>query len=199
MHKPEIILDENHRYTVDGFPVMGVSEIIADNGFGISEKVPQRVLEVASKFGSFTHKATQLHDLKTLDKATLSSEIEAYLNGWIKFREDFGFDPSAIELRGYSKIHNYCFTLDRAGLIKKGLYAGEMAVVDIKTSTGIQKSTAIQLDGYMIGYNESWKPRATKGLSVQLLPDDYKVQFNEPHDTGIFIACARLSNWRKIK
>lgn len=199
MKPHKITCDENHVYTVDGFRVPGVTEIIEENNLSNYSGVRESVLDIAADFGNKVHKTCHLYDLKTLNIATLDKQLKPYLAGWVKFKADFGFEVIHSELQGYSPTYNFCFRLDAVGKCFKGQYSGKVIIIDIKTCTKVMPATAVQLDGYKTGYNESFKPRADDILCVRLIPDDYRIEdFKKYPYRGVFVSAANLTHFRRI-
>ncbi len=117
---PELILDENHRYTLDGRPLDGVTSILKEagliNGYG-SDWYLHR--------GTAIHKATEFYDRGTLDEDTIDPQIAGYLESWKRFRLDQDYQPTYYELSFSDPVLLYAGTLDRLPLIdlKSGAFA----------------------------------------------------------------------------
>ena len=93
---PKLELDDQHRYTLDGKGLDGLTSTIAEagliSGYG-SDWYMQR--------GTFIHQATEYWDKKILDENTLDPQIVPYLNSWKQFRKDQSYTPSHIEYPTY--------------------------------------------------------------------------------------------------
>jgi len=93
---PELLLDENHHYTLDGRPLDGLTSTIQEAGlmgnFG-GEWYLER--------GTAIHLATELWDKGTLDESTIDVRINGSLESWKRFRGDQGYAPIHIEYKTY--------------------------------------------------------------------------------------------------
>jgi len=189
--RPELLFDEpTHTYTVGGLVVPSVTQAL-DPLMDWSQ-IQADVLEHAKQRGTAVHKATELFDLGTLDRATLSDEVAPYLNAWVTFRKDTGFIPTAIENRVYCHRHRYAGTIDRIGLLQ-----GEEIVLDLKARYVLGAETGLQVASYEFAARAGGKKRDRYGL--QLLPDGtYRLrQYTEAGDMPTFLAALQLYNWRR--
>lgn len=93
---PELLLDENHHYTLDGKRIDGLTSTIAEAGlignFGSQWHMDK---------GTATHLATEYYDKGTLDESTVDPKIVGYLESWKRFRKDMDYTPSHIEYQTY--------------------------------------------------------------------------------------------------
>ena len=185
---------DNHTYTDNGLLVPSVTTVMDSihNYLGI----PEDILARASQRGTAVHLATELYDEGRLDMGSLSDEILGYLMGWMKFREETGFQPEMIEYRVHSKKHRYAGTLDRTGIVD-----GKLAIIDVKTTAQFYSAFGVQLAGYMNAYNEGIPviDKVKTRWVVKLSADgDYKLQqYKDKSDLSIFLNCLNLYNWRK--
>ena len=105
---PELLLDENHHYTLDGKPLDGLTSTIAEAGlmgnFG-SEWHMDR--------GSKIHLATEYFDKGTLDESTVDPQIQGYLESWKRFRADQNYIPIDIERQFFNSVLLVGMTIDR--------------------------------------------------------------------------------------
>ena len=91
--------------------------------------------------GKAVHKATELYDKGTLDPESVDPQIEGYVQAWIKFREDYLFEPGSIELQAYHPVYMYAGILDRLGMSE-----GKRVLLDIKSGEP-SKSDRLQIAG----------------------------------------------------
>ncbi len=188
--------EETHEYTRSGLKVPGVTRVLQAAGIIDFSKIPPHMLAKAQKFGSAAHKATELHDLGTLDAATLDTALVPYLTAWKRFKADTGFVCENIEEKFYSKRYGYAGKLDRVGRMKK------KTVVDIATSVDFSIAKALQTAAYQEAYNEyvpakeKIKEREIvllKGNGIyELAPRD----FFQDSDFSVFLAALKLYNWK---
>jgi len=115
---PKLELDDQHRYTLDGKGLDGLTSTIAEagliSGYG-SDWYMQR--------GTFIHQATEYWDKGELDESTVDPHIQGYLESWKQFRKDQNYKPDEIELKLYDPIYLYAGTIDRLPLcdLKSGV------------------------------------------------------------------------------
>ena len=93
---PKLELDDQHRYTLDGKELDGLTSTIAEagliSGYG-TDRDKQR--------GSFLHLATEYFDKGELDESTVDPQIQGYLSSWKQFRKDQNYTPVEIEYPTY--------------------------------------------------------------------------------------------------
>jgi len=92
---PELLLDENHHYTLDGKRIDGLTSTIAEAGL---------IRNSGSKYmesGTAIHKITELWDLGIIDKYEIDPEGLPYLESWKRFRKDQNYTPIEIEYPTY--------------------------------------------------------------------------------------------------
>ena len=186
---------EDHKYSIDGVPVDSVTQILQSTGIIDFSKVPKENLEASMIFGTYVHEATELYDKNNLNLETLHPKLRPYLDAWIKFKVQVGFEIELNEEKIGSQKYMFAGTLDRRGIINN-----QRGIVDIKTSVDISRATAIQTAGYMIAHNEMFKKEKTKfRMAVLLKPDGtYKIsEYSDKSDMNVFLSSLTLHNWRK--
>ena len=109
---PELLLDENHNYTLDGRPLDGLTSTIQEAGlmgnFG-SEWYLDRGMKI--------HLATELWDKGTLEESTVDPQIQGYLESWKRFRKDQNYNPTHIEYQIYHPELMVASKVDRLPLL----------------------------------------------------------------------------------
>lgn len=109
---PELLLDENHHYTLDGNPLDGLTSTIAEAGlignFGTEWHMDK---------GTAIHLATELWDKGTLDESTVDPQIQGYLESWKRFRKDQNYTPIEIEYRIVNSVLMVASRVDRIPLL----------------------------------------------------------------------------------
>ena len=195
----KIILEPiEHKYTLNGQPILGVTNTIERAGLRDLSSINPGVLEAAQKFGTAVHSACELHDKNDLAIDVLAEPLKPYLNGWIKFLKDSKFRVHRVEFLVYSKRWRYAGMLDRTGL-----FAASNTIIDLKS--GAEDPTVkVQTAAYQEAYNEMFpKNKIRRRLTVMLKPDNYKIiESSDKSDFSTFLACLQITNFKnkhKIK
>jgi hypothetical protein len=179
---------------LNGVKLYSVTDVLEAQGLSDYSKVNDEVLKVSCAFGTNAHTTIKLYLRGNLDESTLDPALRPYLDGAIKFCNDYHFIPIKIEQSVYSKLWKICGTPDCIGLMDK------MAVIDWKSSTSIIPATAIQLAGYELIENE-WrnsKMKIKQRVSVLLTGDGkYKPTFyKDTSDITQFQSAVNNYLWR---
>ena len=127
-----LFFDEGHKYTIDGEELPSVSEITRFISREIYGDVGQFNLDRAADRGTAVHKATELLD--KYGTAEIDEDISPYLKAYIAFRKEHKCEWQKIEYATHHPENLYAGTLDRVGTVD-----GKLVVLDIKTSSTIQK------------------------------------------------------------
>ena len=195
-----IICDpESHIYTDTdtGRVIPNVTSIIEALGLSDFSKVNQDVMRRAQEFGKAVHTACHLYDIGDLDMGSLDPALKPYLNAWIKFKKETEFVILESEQIVYSKKHDYAGTPDKIAMVYN-----LKTLIDIKSSTTMQKITKLQTAGYLIAANETKKfnEKVKKRMGVQLKDNgDYDIKpYNDKIDIPTFLAALTMTNWKKI-
>lgn len=197
-----LVFDEKeHKYTLNGIEIPSVTRLLEDNRITDYRKIPQAVLQRASAFGTAVHSATELWDIGKLDIKKLSAPLVPYLNAWIKFKDEFGFEMLEVETKVFSKKYMYAGTLDRIGKVTKGKLAGKEILLDIKSGL-LLPGAAIQTAAYEHAYKEC-APRPCANIKaricVGLREDKYVIEeHSNRSDFNVFIACLQITNFKKL-
>ena len=189
--------DQKHQYKSDGLIIPSVTQVIRESGLVNLDWIDKELLEIKADLGKKVHSTTELYDNGTIDLDELHPILKAYLDGWIKFRKDYNFIPTEIELQLSHKLYKYAGRIDRVGLIGK-----DLSLIDIKSGTQ-QKTNAIQTAGYELLYNQEKKKteQIKKRFIVYLSETGYKVEEHKNvNDKNIFLAALTITNYlRSIK
>ena len=183
---------ENHVYRVGGVTIPSVTQIIKDAGLVNFDFISDELLAAKADLGNKVHRATELNDNGILDYEDLHPKLRGYLDSWIKFRKDFGFIPSEIEITYYHPLYRYAGRIDRIG---------DLTLVDIKSGT-VQKTHSIQTAGYaeLFNYKKPKREQIKRRLAVYLTQENYKViEHKESSDKNVFLACLTIANYKKSK
>jgi len=180
--KPEITLNENHRYQVNGREVDGVTDII--KSAGLMDVGWSSDWHMAR--GKAVHKAIEYYEQGDLDESRLDPAILPYLAGWKLFRAETGYESQEHERMIYHPVYQFCGTLDQIGIMD-----GQTCLVDIKTGV-YQPWWALQT----AAYNSIAKCR--RRLSVQLTDEGkYKVtEHSNKLDFQRFLAAMTVAGMR---
>lgn len=187
-------LEEKHEYKWGGQIVPSVTTIIS-HFFPVFKA---KDMEWYRERGTAVHYACELDDRGILNIDTVRDCMLPFLNGWKKFKKDFKPEIKEIEKKVYSKRYRFAGTFDNIASI-----SGKITLVDIKTSSSIDKITCpLQTAGYSILWNENHpaKEKIQKRLIVQLKENDYNLVWHDnPLDEFEFLALLTHYNLKKRK
>lgn len=123
-----------HRYTLDGFVIPGVTSVIdpyLDYG-----GIPKDVRDAALLRGTLVHALTEHLDKGTYDSEMIelseAAKLEGYVYAWDIFKRDYQVVIHDIEFRVYHSKHRYCGTGDRIAEVA-AVHPNIPALIDIKT------------------------------------------------------------------
>lgn len=171
-----------------------VTDILKGAGLIDFSYVPGKVMIPAQEFGTAFHLARQLWDKGTLDETSLSEPLIPYLEGYKKFKKDYGFVVTVNESEEQLVSIKYGFkgTPDLWPVIQ-----GKRTLVDTKTSTSMYPATEIQTAGYEILLSENGI-KINRRWGVQFKEDGtYNVKpYTEISDRGTFLNCLGVHNYK---
>jgi len=184
---------DTHTYYYDGRRVPGVTTSLTAAGLIDYSGIPQHVLDRAAERGSAVHRALEFFDAGTLDRSTVSDELEPYLQAYERFRADTGFFPVLSERSRYHPLRRYAGTFDRTGTI-----GDELILLDFKTVCEVQEGHMMQLAGYLHFFPS---PRRFRPIALQLRPDaKYRVHEMRPchfdQYSSVFFAAITMAHAR---
>ena len=185
---------ENHIYRLEGVVIPSVTQIIKDAGLVNFDFISDELLAAKADLGNKVHKTAELNDKGILDYEDLHPKLRGYLDSWIKFRKDFGFIPSEIEMEYFHPLYRYAGKIDRVGTAN-----GVLTLVDIKSGIK-QKYHHVQLGGYKVLYDYDKAPKAKikKRLIVHLSGTGYKIEeCKSDSDMAVFLSCLSIYNFKK--
>ena len=140
----------SHLYTVNGRPVVSVTQCLSAVGilpsFSMVDKV---LLERKRQIGVALHAALHYLQQGDLDESTVDERVKPRLDAYRLFVADTGFNPIDCELRIWPTVAGmqYAGTLDVTGTIK-----GQPYLVDFKSNDWTPSpGWAIQLSAYESG------------------------------------------------
>ncbi len=199
---PELELDENHRYTLDGVTIPGCTQVLAAMGCtpGFNWLTPEQ-LDFYRSRGHAIHKAVELAVCGTLDKRTIAAEINPYLIGWDRFAEDHQVEvlevdgEPFIERQLYHPAYRYGVTPDVVAIVD-----GHKSVVEIKATSAHAPATGIQLAAQLLAVRQVLPdlPKVVLRIGLRLLPEEpyYDLRYyNERSDESTWIGLLNSYNW----
>jgi hypothetical protein len=142
--------EEGHEYLADGYYVLSTSSVLSLNGLTNYEGIPTQVLAHASWRGTETHRAIEYMEdavrqgepLESAARAVWSQlvgeleEIRPYLRGYLKFRQEYEFEPIGNLEQTLVYLHDETAigcTIDFRGRIHGKGFAGRTMIGDAKT------------------------------------------------------------------
>lgn len=183
---------DTHTYWLGDAVVPSVTTIL--NAVTDFSGINPAVLAYAADRGTAVHYGCELYDKDDLDWSSLSDELVPYVEAWVDFRATTGFKPERIEERVFHPGLFYAGTLDRTGV----LY-GELAVIDIKSTSQMYPAVGLQLAAYQEALHASNPdaPKHTKRYAVQLKSDGkWKLhEYKDQTDWPTFIALHTVTRW----
>lgn len=122
------VLDEKtHRYTIDGKPALGVTEILQDNGL-----VPPYFCGEEYKVrGKYVHEACHFLDEGDLNWDTVHASLVPYVKAWEAFKSEYRVSVLSCEELVYSSMYGIAGILDRRVILG---VSKATAIIDIKTA-----------------------------------------------------------------
>ena len=136
---------EKHEYDCLGTKLPSVTEICGPLTY-TKYKIDNAVIEQAAFRGSMIHDLTALYDRGDLEEeSAVASDVGMYLMAWIKFCHDYQVKWEYIEVP--LATTTFAGTIDRIGVID-----GRRVVVDIKTSSAMDRANKIALCAQLMGY-----------------------------------------------
>ena len=138
--------DEKHKYTVDGIEIPSVTEIVAPLTYS-KYSVDSAVLLQAKRRGSIIHSVCADWDFGALtDDSEIAPDIAMYLLAWKNFCHDY--TPEWHYIESPMACNEYAGTIDRIGEID-----GKAFIVDIKTTSSMDRASKIALCAQLAGYS----------------------------------------------
>lgn len=181
---------KKHIYTRDdGVVIPSVTQVLEAAGlYPDWSKVAPDVMERAKALGTAVHLATYYCDDNDLDVGRLDEELIPYVEAWVAFREDSGFDVRQAEVVAYNEIYQYAGTIDRVGM-----FNGAMSIVEIKTGV-FAAVVGPQTAAHSLLLGEGYER-----FAVLLRPDGtYRLTgLTDPNDVGVFLSALNLWYWKK--
>ena len=200
---PELELEpESHRYTLDGVTIPGCTQVLAAMGCtpGFNWLTLDQ-LEFYRSRGHAIHKAVELAVKGTLDKRTISAEINPYLVGWDRFCEEHKVEVMEVdgepfvERQLYHPAFRYGVTPDVVAWV-----GGRETMVEIKATSAHAPATGLQLAAQLLAtrYEILSLPKVVARAGLRLLPEEpyYDLKYyNERSDESVWLSLLNSFNW----
>ena len=186
----EILLDKDHKYTVDSIEYPGVTTVLKTAGLMGYLPSNQYYLDR----GTFIHDALELYLHDDLDTETLSEGIKGFVESGIRFIEHIGMKKTYTftELSLHDPVYQYCGTMDVVPLIdyksggKSSWHVIQMAAYDNLLRVNKIPSERIPLNVHL---RKDGKMPRVEPYKIQELKDGLKV----------FQAALLTYKWKKEK
>lgn len=136
--------------------------------------------------GTAVHKAIELFERGTLDAESLDPVIVPYMNGWLSFKYDTGYECEASEQIIFNPVYRYAGTLDQTGFI-----GGKTCVLDIKTGAA-QPWWGLQT----AAYNAVAKRQERYSLELRNNGSWKLTKHTDKNDCRVFMACLTVAGWK---
>lgn len=181
------------RYVVDGWRVPSVTEALGLVGLYDFSHVPQDRLEHARVRGQDVHDWLALEDEGFVDGDEPPEEILGYVQAYLLFKAESGFDPVLVERIVVNPTYRYAGTLDRTGYLN-----GRLALLDLKAVAKVGPAASLQTKAYALCLDEHHDRYA-----LQLKPDGtYRLHSyplkgrTESVDRDDWYAALRMAQWK---
>lgn len=183
---------DTHEYFVDGEKVPSVSDICRFVKNEVYSLAPEYLMKMAAERGTAVHEATELLD--NTGKVDIETAYAPYLKAYATYRKEHKVRYELTEQMFADKDGKYAGTIDRYGEVD-----GKMALIDIKTSSALQKplyETQLNLYRRML---EQQGYKVEKLYILHLKKDGKYRLVNMPIDDELANACLTLHEKTKKK
>ncbi len=183
---------KKHIYRLDGVQIPSFSEIAT--AMGITQYYGDN--QIAMDFGTKFHLATKFLDKGTLNRKTINAPLIPLLEGYEKFKRDYGVKviPEYIEIPICSYKYRFGVTPDRIYMVKD-----ELSVVEFKTNTVMPVSATLQTAFQQIAAEEYYGIKIKCRYGVQFpLEGGYKIfPYTNKMDLQTALCFLSSFNWLK--
>lgn len=185
-----VFYEKEHIYELNGEQLPSVSELTRFISREVYGDLAQFRLDHAAERGTKVHKLTEALD--KYGEVDVSEDVLAYIQAYVRFRREHETAWQKIEYATHHPDNLYAGTLDRYGTVD-----GKRCIVDIKTSSTLQKQLyTAQLNLYRM----MLLPDTVDALHVlHLKPDGTYKLVELPIDDTLANACLTLHTALKKK
>ena len=200
-----------HTYTIDGAPVVSVSQVLNKIGLIDFSSVPTGILLRAQIRGTWVHEALRYWQEGDYEPGDAPDEFSGYLDSGINYlneldkrplRDAHG-RPAGIEARFWDPERRFAGTMDSLGFDRDGV----LAIDDWKTGEPSDVAAPLQLAAYQYGARKFLIPQycpeyqgAVRRRAVKLFADGAPARvepYTDPRDLQVFFAALAVVNYRE--
>ena len=197
---------ETARCAIDNYDF--VADLVKRGGLDAARawlaSIPDMQRDTAAQMGTAVHAIAE--HISRGETYTATEEQKPFAEAYARFLDDYVPNFKSLERMVFSEQHGYGGTFDSIAVI-----AGSTYLIDTKTSKSVYEETAMQLAALA---NADWCglpgdakqyriPKIQRYAVLHIRPDQYArgyrlIEFRVTDaDYDSFLACLRLSNWRK--
>lgn len=191
---PDIQIDfeeEQHIYTLDGFKLPSVTQIMQPMSLMLYATVPDGTLQDAADRGTRAHEQVSNYVLYGIEET--DEDTEPYVHAFLDFQRDYNPNWLASEYRTYHKLLRYAGTIDLIGFVTPDDGKG-VDIVDLKCTAQFH---SVMLATQIGAYAEALKSHGTpvrNRYGLQLLKTG-KYRFERVEDGyKTFLHCLGITN-----
>lgn len=194
---PGLALDEEHRYTFGGEPVVSVTQVLREEGL-----VDDRYFSPeAARRGSTVHRLAELDAEGDLYEQDIPEQFRGYLNAVRAFKRETGWftarhtdDQLLTEVRLFNESYGLAGTADEIGM-SRGQTG--LSLADYKTGEPAP-ATGLQTGAYSRMFQLATGRVIVHRLAVQLRADGtYRLHhYTNPADVTVFLGALNTHRWR---
>jgi hypothetical protein len=160
---PQILLDAQHNYTVDGRNVDGVTSIITA---AVGDRWPCDPWYLQR--GTAVHECYRLLALdEDLEQYYIDDDCVPYIGQWLTWLAQANIRVLMPEIRVYSRIYNYCGTIDLVCDLDNLL-----TIIDYKASASERDKW--QLAAYALAWKEQTGKEVKQVIGLEIKPEGWK-------------------------
>lgn len=179
-----------HTYRLDGKVIPGVTTILKP--LNDLSHIPPEVLARKAALGTAVHTACEQVNHGTLDYDGLDDEARPYVDQYLLFLEQSGFDVVLTERRVLSRKYRFAGTLDLWGYLN-----GRTTLADIKTTADVYPVMGLQTAAYDLALEEQDGLKTDDRVILRLGTDQYRFEpMTARDDRSVFLAALTCHHWR---
>lgn len=180
----------SHTYRLDGKVIPSVTQILAP--LIDFSRIPPEVLARKAALGTAVHTACEKVNHGTLDYDGLDDRVRPYVDQYLLFLEQGGFEVVLTERRVVSRKYRYAGTLDLWGYMN-----GRATLADIKTTADVYPVMGLQTAAYELALDEQDGMKTEDRVILRLGTDQYRFEpMTARDDRSVFLAALTVAHWR---